>query len=313
MGRFLALRLIATIPVMGVVAIVVFILVRLDRGKAAAQLCGDICPPERLAEIMTRLGMDKPIWEQFAIWLLQLLQGDFGRSIQSQIPVLKLIGDRVEPTLSLATTTLVFSVLVAVPMGVVAAWQHGKWPDRLIMIFSVIGFSVPVFVLGYVLILAFPLRLGWFHVQGFQSIGDGIGGFFSHITLPTLALSVIYIALVARITRTSMLESLAQDYIRTAYAKGAATRTVLMAHALRNAAVPIVSVIGIGLVLLIGGVVVTETVFNIPGIGRLTVDAILGADYPIIQGVLLVFSVIYVLINLVIDVLYTLLDPRIRY
>jgi peptide/nickel transport system permease protein len=210
-------------------------------------------------------------------------------------------------------TTLLFSVLVAVPMGVVAAWQHGRWPDRLIMIFSVIGFSVPVFVLGYVLILVFPINLGLLHVQGFQSIGDGLGGFLSRITLPTLALSVIYIALVARITRTSMLEALSQDYIRTAYAKGAATRTVLIAHGLRNAAVPIVSVIGIGLVLLIGGVVVTETVFNIPGIGRLTVDAILGSDYPIIQGVLLVFSVIYVLINLVIDVLYTLLDPRIRY
>ena len=313
MGRFLTLRLIATIPVMGVVAVVVFVLVRLDRGKAAAQLCGDICSPERLAEIMTRLGMDKPLWEQFALWLVQLLQGDFGRSIQSQIPVLELIGDRVEPTLSLATTTLLFSMLVAVPMGVVAAWQHGKWPDRLIMIFSVIGFSVPVFVLGYILILVFPLNLGWLNVQGFQSIGAGLGGFLAHITLPTLALSVIYIALVARITRTSMLEALAQDYIRTAYAKGATTSTVLIAHALRNAAVPIVSVIGIGLVLLIGGVVVTETVFNIPGIGRLTVDDILGSDYPIIQGVLLVFSVIYVLINLVIDVLYTLLDPRIRY
>src|SRR5262245_26457208 len=176
MGRFLVLRLIATIPVMGVVAIVVFVLVRLDRGKAATQLCGDVCPPERLAEIMTRLGMDRPLWEQFVVWLLRLLEGDLGRSIQSQIPVLKLIGDRIEPTLSLAATTLLFSVMVAVPMGIVAAWQHGKWPDRLIMVFSVIGFSVPVFVLGYVLILAFPLNLGWFHVQGFQSIREGIGG-----------------------------------------------------------------------------------------------------------------------------------------
>ena len=213
----------------------------------------------------------------------------------------------------MAATTLLFSVIVAVPMGVIAAWQHGRWSDRLIMVFSVIGFSVPVFVLGYVLILAFPASLGWFHVQGFQSIFSSVGGFLGRITLPTLALSVIYIALVARITRASMLEALSQDYIRTAYAKGATTRAVLIRHALRNAAVPIVSVIGIGLVLLIGGVVVTETVFNIPGIGRLTVEAILGADYPIIQGVLLVFSAIFVLINLLIDVLYTLLDPRIRF
>jgi peptide/nickel transport system permease protein len=313
MARFLALRLIATVPVMIVVAIVVFLLVRLDRGKAAAQLCGDNCPPERLAEIVSRLGMDRPIHEQFGAWLLQLLRGDFGKSIQSQIPVAELIGKHLEPTLSLAATTLLFSVIVAVPMGVIAAWQHGRWPDRLIMLFSVIGFSVPVFVLGYVLVLAFPIGVGWFNVQGFEPIGKGLLPFLGRIVLPTLALSVIYIALIARITRASMLESLGQDYIRTAYAKGVPTRRVLLAHALRNAAVPIVSVIGIGLVLLIGGVVVTETVFAIPGIGRLTVDAILGSDYPIIQGVLLVFSVIYVLINLAIDVLYTLLDPRIRY
>ncbi len=321
MARFLTLRLLATIPVLGVVAVVVFLLVRLDRGKAAAILCGDICPPERLAEIMGRLGLDRPVWEQFAVWLGNVASGDFGRSIQSQIPVVRLIGDRLEPTLSLAATTLLFSVLVAVPMGVVAAWQHGRWPDRLIMLFSVAGFSVPVFVLGYALILLFPMTLGvhwpalfgWLQVQGFQPIGQGLGGFLARIILPTLALSVIYIALVARITRATMLETLAQDYIRTAYAKGGTTRRVLVAHALRNAAVPIVSVIGIGLVLLIGGVVVTETVFNIPGIGRLTVEAILGSDYPIIQGVLLVFSFIYVLINLAIDVLYTLLDPRIRY
>ena len=321
MIRFLILRLLATIPVMGVVAMVVFALVRLDKGKAAAQLAGDNATPELIARINAQLGLDRPVWEQFVIWAADLLQGDLGRSIQSKIPVLTLIGDRIEPTLSLAATTLFYSVLIAVPLGVVAAWQQGRLLDRLIMIVSVIGFSVPVFVLGYVLILAFPMALGewfpdlfgWLQVQGFRPIRDGLGPFLSTILLPTLALSGIYIALVARITRASMLEALGQDYIRTAHAKGATTARVLTRHALRNAAVPIVSVIGIGLVLLIGGVVVTETVFNIPGIGRLTVEAILGADYPIIQGVLLVFSAIYVLINLAIDVLYTLLDPRIRY
>jgi peptide/nickel transport system permease protein len=321
MIRFLIFRLMATLPVMGVVAMVVFSLVRLDKGKAAAQLAGDNATPEIIARINVQLGLDKPVWEQFLIWVGDLLQGDLGRSIQSKIPVLTLIGDRIEPTLSLAATTLLYSVLIAVPMGVLAAWQHGRLLDRIIMVLSVVGFSVPVFVLGYVLILAFPLWLadrfpdvfGWLQVQGFRSIREGVGPFLSTILLPTLALSGIYIALVARITRASMLEALSQDYIRTAHAKGAATSRVLTRHALRNAAVPIVSVIGIGLVLLIGGVVVTETVFNIPGIGRLTVEAILGADYPIIQGVLLVFSVIYVLINLAIDILYTLLDPRIRY
>jgi peptide/nickel transport system permease protein len=313
MGRFLALRLIATFPVMGVVAILVFGLTRLDRGKAAALLAGDNATAEILAGINAQLGLDRPLWEQFALWLMHILQGDLGRSIQSNISVLKLIGDRIEPTLSLAATTLLLSVLVAVPMGVVAAWQHGKWPDRSIMVFSVVGFSVPVFVLAYVLILAFPMTIGWFHVQGFQSIRFGVPGFLARILLPTLALSVTYIALIARITRTSMLDALAQDYIRTAHAKGVATRSVLIRHALRNAAVPIVSIVGIGLVFLIGGVVVTETVFNIPGIGRLTVEAILGADFPVIQGVLLVFSVVYVLINLAIDVIYTALDPRIRY
>jgi peptide/nickel transport system permease protein len=313
MFRFLTLRLLATVPVMLVVAVIVFALVRVDRGKAAAQLAGDNATPEVIARINAQLGLDRPLWEQFAGWFGALLQGDLGRSIQSKIPVLTLIADRLEPTLSLAGTTLAFSVLVAVPMGIIAAAQHGRWPDRLIMLFSVIGFSVPVFVLGYVLILVFPATLGWFNVQGFRSLGEGIGGFLAHITLPTLALSVIYIALVARITRASMLETLSQDYIRTAEAKGASRSTVLLRHALRNAAVPIVSIIGIGLVLLIGGVVVTETVFNIPGIGRLTVEAILGADYPIIQGVLLVFSAVYVLINLAIDVSYSALDPRIRY
>ena len=312
MARFLALRLLAAIPVMIVVAVIVFMLLRLS-GKPGALLAGDSATPDQIDQINATLGLDRPLYEQFVIWIGQLLQGDLGYSFHSRQSVAKLIGDRVEPTLSLAATTLVASVLFAVPMGMIAAWMHGRWADRFAMLFSVIGFSVPVFVLGYIWIYVFAMQLDWLPVQGFVPIGEDFVQFLRHMALPTLALSVLYIALVARITRTSMLEALAQDYIRTAYAKGANRRTVLMAHALRNAAVPIVSVIGIGLVLLIGGVVVTETVFNIPGIGRLTVEAILGSDYPIIQGVLLVFSIIYVLINLVIDVLYTLLDPRIRY
>ena len=224
-----------------------------------------------------------------------------------------MISQRVEPTMSLALTTLIFAIVVAVPMGILAAWKHGSWFDRGIMALSVAGFSIPVFVLGYIMVYVFSMKLDLFPAQGFASIRDGLPAFLERIALPTVTLSFIYIALFARITRTAMLEVLNEDYIRTAHAKGLKERVVLVKHALRNAAIPIVSVIGIGFALLIGGVVITETVFNIPGIGRLVVDAVLGRDYPIIQGVILVFSGVYVLINLAIDVAYVMLDPRIRY
>jgi peptide/nickel transport system permease protein len=241
------------------------------------------------------------------------LQGDLGESFFFKAEVTELIGQRVGPTLALATVTIVITVIVAVPLGVIAAYKHGSWIDRLVMAFSVIGFSVPVFVLGYLLIYLFAIELKLFPVQGYRSIADGFWPFLYRLILPAITLSVIYIALIARITRASVLEVLGEDYIRTAYAKGLSNRVVLMRHALRNAAVPIVTVIGIGIALLIGGVVVTESVYNIPGLGRLTVDAVLGRDYPTIQAVILLFSFVYVLINLVIDLAYTLLDPRIRY
>jgi peptide/nickel transport system permease protein len=227
--------------------------------------------------------------------------------------VAELIGQRVGPTLALATVTIIITVLVGVPLGVIAAYKHGSWIDRLVMGFSVIGFSVPVFVLGYLLIYLFAMELKLFPVQGYRSIADGFFPFIHRLILPGITLSVIYIALIARITRASVLDVLGEDYIRTAYAKGLTNRVVLMRHALRNAAVPIITVIGIGVALLIGGVVVTESVFNIPGLGRLTVDAVLGRDYPTIQAVILLFSFFYVLINLLIDLTYTFLDPRIRY
>jgi peptide/nickel transport system permease protein len=245
------------------------------------------------------------------VW--QLANGDLGTSLLSLQPVARTIGESFGPTLSLAITTITFSVLVAVPLGVVAAWKHGTWIDRAVMALSVVGFSVPVFVLGYGWIWGFAIKLRLFPVQGYSGPGQGLGPFLEHLVLPTLTLSVIFIALIARMTRASVLEILTEDYIRTAHAKGVSERRVLVRHALRNAAVPIVSVIGIGIALLIGGVVVTESVFNIPGLGRLTVDAVLARDYPIIQGVILVFSAAYVLINLAIDVAYTMLDPRIRY
>ncbi|PJI41941.1 ABC transporter permease [Ferrovibrio sp.] len=313
MLRLVLSRLMAAIPVMGVVAIFVFLLLRLSPGDPAAILAGDTATIETIAAIRADLGLDRPIPEQFITWFGQLVQGDLGRSVLSKQPVTTLIAQRVEPTLSLALCTLIFAIIVAVPMGILAAWKQGSWLDRGIMALSVAGFSVPVFVLGYVLIFVFSMKLDLLPVQGFASLSEGLPAFAARITLPTIGLSFIYIALFARITRAAMLDVLGEDYIRTAHAKGLKDHVVLVKHALRNAAIPIVSVIGIGFALLIGGVVITETVFNIPGIGRLVVDAVLARDYPIIQGVILLFSGIYVLINLAIDIAYVLLDPRIRY
>jgi peptide/nickel transport system permease protein len=219
----------------------------------------------------------------------------------------------VGPTLSLTLCTLVVSVLVAVPLGVVAAARAGRWIDRAVMGFSVGGFSLPVFVLAYMLIYLFSIELEWLPVQGYRPMSEGIWQWARHLILPSIALGTVYIALIARMTRAAMLDVLAQDYVRTAQAKGLGPRAVLLGHALKNAAVPIVTVIGIGVGLLIGGAIVTETVFALPGVGRLTVDAILRRDYPVIQGIVLLFSAAYVLINLAVDLSYMLFDPRVRY
>ena len=306
-------RVLATIPVMAVVAIVVFLMLRLTPGDPAAVLAGDNATLEQIERIRTNLGLDRPIYEQFASWIVRLAKADLGTSIFTQLPVTTLIGQRLEPTLMLALTTVTFSVLIAVPLGVLAAWKAGTWIDRLIMVIAVVTFSFPVFVLGYLLIYQFGISLRWLPTQGYRSPFEDFWGFVRHMTLPTVALSSIYIALITRITRASVLETLSEDYIRTARAKGQTERKVLFRHALKNAAVPIVTIIGIGIALVIGGAVVTETVFNIPGLGRLVVDAILRRDYPIIQGLILVFSSVYILINLLVDIAYTMLDPRIRY
>ena len=313
MFPFIAKRVVATIPVMGVVALFVFLMLRLSPGDPAAVIAGDYASPADIVRIRAQLGLDEPIIVQLGTWFWTLAQGDLGISIFTNLPVTKLIGQRLEPTAMLALTTIIFAVMVAVPMGVLAAWKAGTWIDRAIMIFAVAGFSIPVFVLGYMLIYEFSLALKWFPVQGYKSPFDDPVQFLRHITLPTVTLSVIYIALIARITRASVLDVLEEDYIRTARAKGQTERKVLISHALKNAAVPIVTVIGLGVALLIGGVVITESVYNIPGLGRLVVDAILKRDYPIIQGLILMFSFVYILVNLAIDIIYTMIDPRIRY
>jgi peptide/nickel transport system permease protein len=286
---------------------------RLTPGDPAAILAGDNATQAQLERIRASLGLNEPLYVQFFTWINQLLHGDLGVSLISNVPVLKMIGQRVEPSISIAVATIILSVLIAVPLGVIAAWKQGTWIDRFVMGLSVLGFSVPVFVIGYVLIQLFALDLRWLPVQGYKSITAGLWPFLERLVLPTLALSFIYVALIARMTRASMLDVLGEDYVRTARAKGIGEIAVLFRHALRNAAVPVITVIGTGFALLISGVVVTESVFNIPGIGRLTVDAVLARDYPVIQAMILLTSLLYVSINLLIDVAYTLLDPRIRY
>jgi peptide/nickel transport system permease protein len=313
MLQFLARRLLATLPVLLIVALLVFALLRLTPGDPAALLAGDAASTEQIAQIRTGLGLDRSIPEQFLLWFGQLLTGDLGQSFYYKTEVTTLIGQRLEPTVSLALITIVFAVAVAVPLGVLAAWRFGGWLDRGLMGFSVLGFSVPVFVLAYLLIWLVSLKLGWLPVQGYRRLGDGVGPWLTHLILPAVTLSVIYIALIARVTRASVLDTLGEDYIRTARAKGLPEQAVLIRHALANAAVPIATVVGIGIALLIGGVVVTESVYAIPGLGRLTVDAVLARDFPTIQGVILLFSFVYVLINLLVDLSYVFFDPRIRY
>ncbi len=313
MFAFIAKRVLTTIPVMAVVALFVFSLLYIAPGDPAAVIAGDQALPADVERIRQNLGLDRPFLVRFGEWFWRILQGDLGISIFTSLPVRDLIAQRVEPTLSLMLVTLTFAVSVAVPMGVIAAWKVGTWIDNLIMAFAVLGFSVPVFIVGYLLAYLFALQLDWLPVQGYTPFATGFWPWFENLILPAITLGFVYIALIARITRATMLDVLQQDYIRTARSKGVAQSTILFVHALKNAAIPIVTVIGIGLALLIGGAVVTESVFAIPGLGRLTVDAILRRDYPVIQGVVLLFSFVYVLVNLAIDLIYTLIDPRIRY
>lgn len=313
MTNYIIKRLIATIPVMAIDALFVFFLLHLTPGDPAAVIAGDDAGPAEIEGVRQKLGLDRPVYEQFAIYVSNLAKGDLGTSIFSNMPVLQLVKQRLEPTLVLAVTTLTLAVLIAIPMGVIAAWKLRSWIDRFIMGLSVLGFAVPVFVVGYVLIYIFSIELRWFPVQGYKPLASGALETLRSVALPSLALALVYTALIARMTRASMIEVLSEDYIRTARAKGASQFAVLLKHALKNAAVPIVTVIGLGFTLLISGVVITETVFNIPGLGRLTVDAILKRDYPIIQGLIILFAGVKVLVNLCIDISYAFFDPRIRY
>jgi peptide/nickel transport system permease protein len=311
--QFLVRRILAVIPVLLVVAVIVFLILRLTPGDPAAVIAGNNATLEDIAMIRKSLGLEEPLLTQFFIWFRNVLAGDLGHSFYYRLPVTELIGQRIEPTSALAALTMLIAVVVGVPLGVIAAWKHGGWFDRGLIGFSVAGLSIPVFVICYILIWIVSLKLNLLPVQGYKRIGEGFGPFLSHLILPAISLSVIFIALIARVARAAVSEALTEDYIRTARSKGLPEKRVLIRHALANAAVPIVTVIGIGVAFLIGGVVVTETVYAIPGLGQLTVDAVLARDFPVVQGVILLFSVAYVLVNLLVDLSYIVLDPRIRY
>jgi peptide/nickel transport system permease protein len=310
MGTLLR-RIAATVPVMAVVALLVFLLIHLAPGDPAALIAGDMASSDDIARLHAALGLDQPLWRQFAIWAARLAHGDLGTSIFTQVPVSELLAQRVEPTLSIALLTMLVAIALAIPLGTLAAHRAGSWIDRAMMLFSVLAFSVPVFLIGYLLIWGFAIRLQWLPVQGYVHIGDGVGPWLAHLVLPCLNLALVYMALLTRMTRATVLEVLQEDYIRTARAKGMGVLAVLD-HALRNAAIPIATTVGVGIALLIGGVVVTETVFAIPGVGRLVIDSVQRHDYPVIQSVLLLSAGVYVIVNLLIDLSYPLFDPRIR-
>lgn len=305
-------RLLATVPVMAVVAVFVFLLIHLAPGDPAALIAGDLASGEDIARLHVALGLDQPLWKQFALWAGRLLSGDLGTSIFTQVPVTELLAQRLQPTLSIAVLTMTLTLVVAIPLGVLAAYRAGSWVDRLVMVFAVLAFSVPVFLVGYLLIWVFAMQLHWVPVQGFVSLSEGVGPWLRSLALPSVNLALVYIALVTRMTRATVLEVLHEDYIRTARAKGLGVLAVL-GHALRNAAIPIATTVGVGIALLIGGVVVTETVFAIPGVGRLVIESVQRHDYPVIQSVLLLSAGVYVLVNLLIDLSYRLFDPRIQY
>ena len=313
MGAYIIRRVLATIPVLLIVALIVFGLIHFAPGDPAAILAGQEATMEEIEAIREGLGLNRPLPLQLGIWFKDILRGDLGQSIISRHDVLTLVRQRAVPTISLAILTEIIAIGLAVPLGVLAAWKANSWIDRTVMVLASLGFSIPVFWLGFLMIYLFAVKLGWFPVAGYYNPSEGLWPWFHRLLMPAFATGVIVMALITRMTRATVLEVLKEDYIRTAWAKGLASRTVLMRHALRNAALPIVTVIGIGLAGVLGGLVVTEQVFAIPGLGRLLVNAILARDYPIIQGTILVISFIYVFVNLLVDISYAYFDPRIKY
>lgn len=313
MLSFLIRRVLAVLPVLAVVAVIVFAMLRMTPGDPAAVIAGDNASAQEIAQLRTSLGLDKSLPHQFFAWTWKVVQGDLGYSFFYKMEVSELIAQRLGPTFSVALITITLTVLIAVPLGALAAWRRGSWLDQTIMAISVAGLSIPVFVGGYVLIWLFSMQWGLLPSQGYAPLSRGLGAWLQSLALPCFTLAMLYSALIARVTRAAVSEVLTEDFIRTVRAKGVGEFRLLIRHAISNAAVQIVTVVGLSLAGLIGGVVVTETIFAIPGVGQLTVDAVLSRDYPLIQGITVFFSLVYVVINLLVDLSYLLLDPRIRY
>ena len=312
MRSYLARRLASAILVVFVVAIVGFVLFRLTPGDPAALLAGDNASREQIERTRQYLGLDQPIHVQFVRYLGRLARADFGQSIFLGRPVTTAIRERLEPTVSLAVAAEVFALALAIPLGLLAAVRANTWLDQVAMAFALAGLSIPAFWLGLLLVFSFGVKLGWLPVGEFRPLSDGIVPFLRHMILPAVSLGLIQMALTARMVRSSMLEVLREDYIRTAHAKGIAARGIVLRHALRNALIPTVTVIGLGFGALVSGAVVVETIFALPGLGRLTSTALLNRDYPLIQAILMFVAMIFIVMNLLVDLAYAYLDPRLR-
>jgi len=306
-------RLLALIPVALVVATVTFVLMHLAPGDPASVIAGPYASADDIRRLEHQLGLDQPLWVQLTRWYGRLLRGDLGDSIFLRKPVLAAIADRVEPTLLLTVLATAVAVLIGVPAGIVSAHRHNTTADQAVMIAALVGISIPNFLLGLLLILLFSVQLGWFPVAGYSPLEYGWTKTLRSLVLPAVALGVVQSGLIARITRSAMLDVLREQFILAGRAKGLGERTVVYKHALKNAMIPTITIIGISFAILIGGAIVVETVFNIPGLGRLIISAVLRRDYPVIQGVVLCVAGVYMLINLAVDLSYLVFDPRVRY
>ncbi len=313
MTRYLASRFAGMAVVMLLVATLVFFITRLAPGDPAAVMLGEQATAADIAQLRAAYGLDKPLPVQFAYWLKELAQGNLGQSIFLQRPVTQALWERAEPTLFLTLFSIAIATLIGVPCGIVSAVWRGRAIDQVCSGFAMLGASIPSFWFGLILMQIFAVALGWFPVAGYGDPGVPLADRLHHLALPAIVLGVVNSALILRFTRASMLDVLGEDHIRTARAKGASETRVILHHALRNALIPVLTVLGLTFALLVGGAIVTETVFGLPGIGNLVVSAVLRRDYPVIQGALLVIAGLYVLINLAIDLLYLVVDPRVTY
>ncbi|HSB81863.1 MAG TPA: ABC transporter permease [Candidatus Methylomirabilis sp.] len=313
MTQYLIRRILALVPVMLVVATLVFVLMHLTPGDPVSAMLGMDANPADVQRMRVALGLDQPLHLQYAQWIGKVLHGNFGESIFLQIPVLAAVAERLEPTLLLTLLAMGVAVGLGIPAGVISATRFGSLADQGFMSLALLGVSMPEFWLGLNLIFFVAVKLGWFPVAGYVPLGTSWLATLRYLAMPAFCLGFVQSALIARMTRAVMLDVLSQDYIRTGHAKGLSQRRVVCRHALKNALIPTLTVIGISFAILMGGTIVIETVFNIPGVGRLLIQSVLRRDYPVIQGVVLLIAGAYVLINLLVDVAYAYLDPRIKY